>query len=191
MAINPTVSITAIGSLEPDSTRSNAAVRLGSGVVRIMENTAAASVDPTTAPMSPAVTRSTSSTSHAGGGDAGGQHHPQRGEQDAGQRSQLQVGRLGGEPTLEQDEQQRDDPDVLDQSGIIEADQVEPVVTEQHPSARNSSAPGTRNRRDRRVTSAEANTADNASTAPTSSSESTPSVTCIDGSDQGIRIPGG
>jgi hypothetical protein len=134
VASSPTVSITAIGSFEPDSTRSSAATRRGSGVVRIIENTAAASVEPTTAPISPAVTGSTSRTSHtptavipAVSSDPGG------GEQQARERGELEVGRLGGEPTLEEDEQQGDHADVLDQLGVVEADEVQPVVTEQHP----------------------------------------------------------
>jgi hypothetical protein len=63
VASNPTVSMTAMGSFDPGLHAQQGGDRRGNGVVRIIENTAAASVDATTAPISPAVTGSTSSSS--------------------------------------------------------------------------------------------------------------------------------
>ena len=108
-ARSPTVSRTAIGSLAPDSTSRRLPSRRGMRTRRSAENTAAASVDATTAPTSSAVVPSTSRSSAAADRDhAAGDEDPDGREATApAPRSARTSRQPDAEPALVEDDHER------------------------------------------------------------------------------------
>ena len=133
-----TVRKTAIGSLLPDSSSSRS--RTGAGSLtwraRSTENTAAASVDETTAPSSSDSARGRSVTSRTTPADeAGGDEGADGGQEDAASEDRPDGDPARVQPAREQDQRQRDDADRLGDGGIVEVDAAEPLRAGEHPDA--------------------------------------------------------
>ena len=130
------MSITAIGSLAPDSTSSRFPSRRGTATRRSAEKTAAASVDATTAPTSSAVVVSTSRSGAATRATTpAGDEHADRRQAERRRGDPPHVREPDAQPALVEDDDQRRDGEGLGELRVRQADQVEAVVADGHADA--------------------------------------------------------
>ena len=122
-------------SFMPDSSSSAPESRLLTPTPRSTLNTAAASVEDSTAPHSSAVRHSRSEQEvQRGPDDADADQHRHGGERDAEAERGAHRPPVGGQPALGQDEDERGEPERLGERGVVELD-AQHRLPEHHPDA--------------------------------------------------------
>ena len=133
-AISPSVRAIAIGSLPPDSASSVRATRRLMCVKRSVANTAAASVDATTAPEQNRLEpREVEEHARGDTGEERGDQDADRAQQRRRRRDAPQPPPRGLQPSLEQDQDEADDADLARELRVVELDPARAVRAEQHP----------------------------------------------------------
>jgi len=104
-------------------------------VKRSVANTAAASVDETTAPSRMASSHESSNSARGDTGDEGADDHTDGAEQRCRHRHLAEPPPRGLEPALVENQRQSGDPDLARQLGVVELDPARPIGAQQHSEA--------------------------------------------------------
>ena len=134
--MNPVTSSSATGSFMPDSPSSARASGRRRREPRRTAKIAALSVAATAEPIDqPLERREVEEPGRDDAGDHGGDHGADRRQRDRGPEHRADLAPAGGQPALEQDQDQADRPQGPGQLGVVELDPADPLGADQHPEA--------------------------------------------------------